>query len=60
MWHKPSQVSRLPSLFAAGPTFEPIDNPDDIHRRGIAGLLQGGARQSDLATPAEIKATHAL
>ena len=52
---EPSKVSLLPSWCAAAPAFEPIDHPYDIHRRGIEGLLQVGARQADIATPTQIK-----
>jgi hypothetical protein len=53
-------VSPLPSWLATGPALEPIDDPYDMHRRGIQGLLEVGAGQSDIATPAEIEATYAL
>jgi hypothetical protein len=53
-------VSPLPSWLATGPALEPIDDPYDIHRRGIQSLLEVGAGQSDIATPAEIEATYTL
>ena len=53
-------MSHLPSWLATGPALEPIDDPYDIHRRGIQGLLEVGVGQSDIATLSQIKATHAL
>ena len=49
-----------PPWFAAAPALEPIDNPYDIHRGCVQGLLHVGARQSDRATPSQIKAMHVL
>jgi hypothetical protein len=54
------KVAWLPPVFAQGFTPEPGDHPHDIHGRRREKLLEVRARQSDVATAAQIKAPRAL
>src|SRR4051812_44481780 len=57
---KPSKMIWLSSTFAQRLTPEPGQYPDHIHGRRRQELLEVGPRQSEIATLAQIKTTHAL
>ena len=60
MRRQPRKVSRLSSAFAYRFALEPGDHPHDIHGCGCEELLEVRAREAEITTLPEIKASDAL